>query len=133
MQPLSHVVKVSMPNYLSSLPIPDSIGGWFRLGFRDWLALVPFGAAVGGLGYMSYRAFCPKAHEKYPFNKKIKGDSKKVVDFIDIEDITEKASLCRCWKSEKWPYCDGTHGHHNRLTGDNLGPVVVRHKQKPEA
>lgn len=34
MQPFAHIVKVSVPNYLAGLPIPDSIGGWFRLGCK---------------------------------------------------------------------------------------------------
>lgn len=29
----------------------------------------------------------------------------------------------------QWPYCDGAHGPHNKATGDNTGPVVVRHKE----
>lgn len=29
---VSNLVKVTIPNYLAGLPIPDSIGGWFRLG-----------------------------------------------------------------------------------------------------
>lgn len=33
-------------------------------------------------------------------NHKIKKDLEKVVDTIDVEDITEKAVFCRCWKSE---------------------------------
>ena len=32
MEPIAHLIKVTAPNYLSGLPIPDSIGGWFRLG-----------------------------------------------------------------------------------------------------
>lgn len=35
MEPLAHLVKVSVPNYLAGLPIPDSIGGWFRLGSEN--------------------------------------------------------------------------------------------------
>lgn len=31
MQLLSQVVKTSLPNYLSGLPVPDSVGGWFKL------------------------------------------------------------------------------------------------------
>ena len=31
MDSLSKVVKVTVPNYLSELPIPESIGGIFRL------------------------------------------------------------------------------------------------------
>ncbi|XP_063217937.1 CDGSH iron-sulfur domain-containing protein 2 homolog isoform X2 [Bacillus rossius redtenbacheri] len=128
MQPVSHLVRVSLPNYLAGLPIPDSIGGWFRLGVKDWLSLVPFTAAVAGLTYMSYRAFCPAFLAKRPINPNIRKDSKKVVDFIEIEDIAEKASLCRCWLSKKFPYCDGTHNAHNEETGDNVGPAVVKHK-----
>jgi len=131
MQPIAHLVKVSLPGYLESLPIPDSIGGWFRLGFRDWLCLVPPAAATAGLYYITYKAFCPKARDPKCrwVNPAIKKDEKKVVDSIDIEDIAEKAVLCRCWLSKNWPYCDGSHGPHNKDTGDNVGPVVVAHKK----
>lgn len=30
----------------------------------------------------------------------------------------------------QWPYCDGSHGAHNKECGDNLGPVVL--KRNPE-
>lgn len=33
-------------------------------------------------------------------NHKIKKDVGKVVDTVDVEDITEKAVFCRCWKSQ---------------------------------
>lgn len=32
MEALSGLVKVTLPNYLSNLPIPDSFLGWFKLG-----------------------------------------------------------------------------------------------------
>lgn len=32
METVSGLVKTSLPNYLAGLPIPNSIGGWFRLG-----------------------------------------------------------------------------------------------------
>lgn len=38
MYPLSYLVKESLPNYLASLPIPDTIGGWFRLGSNKCLS-----------------------------------------------------------------------------------------------
>lgn len=31
---LSHLVKVTLPNYLAGLPIPDTLGGWFSLGSK---------------------------------------------------------------------------------------------------
>lgn len=68
---------------------------------RDWLALLPPTLAIGGLSYYSYQTI-KKANEagKGQVNPGIRKDLNKVVDFIDIEDITEKASLCRCWRSK---------------------------------
>ncbi|KAH0560585.1 CDGSH iron-sulfur domain-containing protein 2 homolog [Cotesia glomerata] len=131
METISHVVKVSLPNYLSGLPIPDSVGGWFKLGFKDWLALIPPTAIVAGLGYMSYQSWCPEAKKaiKARVNHKVKKDVGKVVDTVDVEDITEKAVFCRCWKSENWPYCDGAHAKHNEATCDNVGPLIVTKKK----
>ncbi|XP_059056762.1 CDGSH iron-sulfur domain-containing protein 2 homolog [Achroia grisella] len=126
---ISNLVKNTIPNYLSSLPIPDTFGGWFQLGVRDWIALLPPTIAVGGISYVSYQTI-KKSREAGQINPSIRKDINKVVDFIDIEDITEKAVLCRCWRSKNWPYCDGAHGLLNKITGDNTGPVVVRHKEK---
>lgn len=68
---------------------------------RDWLALVPPTVVVGGISYYSYQTI-KKAREagNGQVNPGIRKDINKVVDFIDIEDITEKASLCRCWRSK---------------------------------
>ncbi|XP_063360221.1 CDGSH iron-sulfur domain-containing protein 2 homolog [Cydia amplana] len=127
---VSNFVKVTVPNYLAGLPIPDSFGGWFRLGVKDWLALIPPTIVIGGISYYSYQTI-KQARGMGRINPMIRLHDKKVVDFIEIEDIGEKMSLCRCWKSKKWPLCDGAHGPHNRATGDNTGPVVIR-RVKPE-
>lgn len=58
------------------------------------IALLGVGAA---LGYMIGQM----TSSKNKVNKKYKLDQPKVVDIIDVEDIGEKVSLCRCWKSEK--------------------------------
>ncbi|XP_066156639.1 CDGSH iron-sulfur domain-containing protein 2 homolog [Euwallacea fornicatus] len=125
---LGHLVKITIPEYLSGLPVPDSFGGWFRLGFRDWLSLVPPTALAAGVGYTFYLAFCPKAQKARTgrCNNTIQLTNPKVVDTIDVEDITDKAVFCRCWKSKNWPYCDGSHATHNKETGDNLGPIIVK-------
>ncbi|GMT19191.1 hypothetical protein PFISCL1PPCAC_10488, partial [Pristionchus fissidentatus] len=52
-----------------------------------------------------------------------------VVNTVDIEDITEKKAYCRCWKSSKFPLCDGSHNAHNKETGDNLGPLIIDRKK----
>lgn len=74
----------------------------FRL-VRDWLSLVPPTAAVAGLGYMSYLAFCPKGRpqpKQFRVNRNVRLNEAKVADFVDVEDIAEKAAFCRCWKSK---------------------------------
>ncbi|XP_066581264.1 CDGSH iron-sulfur domain-containing protein 2 homolog [Prorops nasuta] len=131
MEPVARLVKVSIPNYLSGLPIPDSIGGWFHLGIKDWFSLIPPTAVLAGLGYMSYRAFCPKGRPPScgRVNLAVKKDVAKVVDTIDVEDIADKAVFCRCWRSKNWPYCDGAHGAHNKEHNDNVGPIVVTKKK----
>ncbi len=55
MEAISTLVRVGLPNYLSNLPIPETVGGWFSLGVGDWVRLIPFGAAVGGLSYLSLK------------------------------------------------------------------------------
>ncbi|KAH8278769.1 hypothetical protein KR018_009215 [Drosophila ironensis] len=132
MESLSHLVKTSLPNYLSNLPVPDSFGGWFKLSLKDWLALIPPTVVVAGIGYTSYLAFCPAAQTRCSAkksgrcNNKIRLNEPKVVDPVDVEDIAEKAAFCRCWKSKNWPYCDGSHTEHNKVTGDNVGPLVIK-------
>ena len=59
-------------------------------------------------------------------NECIKLDSNKVVDTVDIEDMGDKGVFCRCWKSKKFPYCDGSHAKHNSETGDNVGPLIIK-------
>ncbi|KAH8346573.1 hypothetical protein KR084_005201 [Drosophila pseudotakahashii] len=134
MEPISNLVKSTLPDYLSNLPIPSSFGGWFSLSFKDWLSLIPPTVVVAGIGYTGYLAFCPAARANCSgknsglCNTQIKKSEAKVVDMIDVEDIADKAAFCRCWKTKNWPYCDGSHGEHNKLTGDNVGPVVVKKK-----
>lgn len=58
------------------------------------------------------------------FNRMIDLESEKVAHFLSVNP-GEKAVLCRCWQSKKFPYCDGAHLAHNKRTGDNLGPCII--------
>ncbi|RZF41502.1 hypothetical protein LSTR_LSTR000216 [Laodelphax striatellus] len=131
MQPVNHIFTTSIPNYLSGLPIPDHFTGWFRLGVKDWAKLIPFFTVVGGLSYSVYKTVEPYTRpgaKKGQINPAIKKDVDKVVDVQSIEDIGSQAAYCRCWRSKKFPYCDGAHGAHNKETGDNVGPLVINKK-----
>jgi len=52
-------------------------------------------------------------------------ESKKVAETFSVEELSKKTVFCRCWKSKKFPLCDGAHGRHNRSSGDNLGPLIL--------
>mmetsp|Transcript_45478 Transcript_45478/g.73135 ORF Transcript_45478/g.73135 Transcript_45478/m.73135 type:complete len:104 (+) Transcript_45478:57-368(+) len=65
-------------------------------------------------------------------NNEIQLDSPKVATISSVDDVIKKtmeskvAAYCRCWKSKKFPFCDGAHGKHNKETGDNVGPLVIK-------
>eukprot|EP01134_Creolimax_fragrantissima_P007732 CFRG7732T1 len=62
-------------------------------------------------------------------NTSIRLDTAKVVDiveFTELQDCTTQLIMCRCWQSQKFPYCDGSHGAHNIATGDNVGPLLIK-------
>nr|CDJ80699.1 Iron sulphur-containing domain containing protein [Haemonchus contortus] len=84
--------------------------------------LVLGGAAIGY--FLGYKLALRRAR----VNAKVQLANDKVVDTVDVEDIGEKKAFCRCWRSEKFPYCDGAHTKHNKETGDNVGPLVVKGK-----
>lgn len=69
---------------------------------NDWLALVPFVGTVSILVYVTTKAFLPQRKpEDIAINMKIQKESPKVVNVVDIEDLGEKISYCRCWRSKK--------------------------------
>lgn len=69
---------------------------------KDWATLIPPTAALAGLTYVTYLAFCPHGRPKPTgrVNPSILKTNPKVVDTIDVEDISEKAVFCRCWKTK---------------------------------
>lgn len=67
-------------------------------------------------------------------NLEIQKDQAKVATVCplkDIEDLVDSSdkdvvAYCRCWKSKTFPKCDGSHVKHNKETGDNTGPLVIK-------
>lgn len=90
------------------------------------------GTAIA-VGYAAYLTYSTAKDKKTSvkgnlINLNLKKDQPKVVDTFDVEDLGNKSVFCRCWKSKKFPYCDGAHAAHNKECGDNVGPLII---QKP--
>ncbi|KAG8593094.1 hypothetical protein GDO81_000719 [Engystomops pustulosus] len=98
----------------------------------EWLRLLPFLGVLALLGYLAIRPFLPKKKQQKDslINLKIQKENPKVVNEINIEDLhIAKAAYCRCWRSKTFPVCDGSHNKHNELTGDNVGPLILKKKE----
>jgi CDGSH iron-sulfur domain-containing protein 2 len=50
----------------------------------------------------------------------------QVVDTVSAADIDKQAVFCRCWRSGTFPLCNGAHVAHNKETGDNVGPLIIK-------
>ena len=57
-------------------------------------------------------------------NNKIDLDSPKVATMEKMQEGDKKV-YCRCWKSDTFPLCNGSHMAHNKETGDNVGPLIL--------
>uniref|UniRef100_A0A0D9WYL7 Iron-binding zinc finger CDGSH type domain-containing protein n=1 Tax=Leersia perrieri TaxID=77586 RepID=A0A0D9WYL7_9ORYZ len=60
-------------------------------------------------------------------NPSIRKEEAKVVDTVLAEELSKPLTpYCRCWRSGTFPLCDGSHAKHNKETGDNVGPLLVK-------
>lgn len=87
--------------------------------------------AVGYAAYITYSSKTKSKDEKNvgsgtAVNLNINKDNPKVVDTFDVEDLGKKSVFCRCWRSKKFPYCDGSHAEHNKSSNDNVGPLIIQ-------
>ncbi|KAL2097495.1 hypothetical protein ACEWY4_006702 [Coilia grayii] len=130
LETISKIIKIQLPAYLKKLPLPETVGGFARLTVSEWLRLLPLLGILALLGYLTIRPFLPKKKQKdCIINLKIQKETRPVVNEIDIEDLSStKVCYCRCWRSKRFPVCDGSHKKHNQLTGDNVGPLVLKKK-----
>ncbi|XP_043452301.1 CDGSH iron-sulfur domain-containing protein 1 isoform X1 [Prionailurus bengalensis] len=96
----------------------------------EWIAAVTIAAGTAAIGYLAYKRFYVKDHRnKSMVNLHIQKDNPKIVHAFDMEDLGDKAVYCRCWRSKKFPFCDGSHTKHNEETGDNVGPLIIKKKE----
>jgi len=96
----------------------------------------PFSVALGiGIGLLLANLLVSFVQPKAVLvNPSIDKDNPKVSTSCTVKDIEDlidknpkkKVSYCRCWRSEKFPYCDGAHRKYNEQCGDNIGPLTIR-------
>lgn len=79
------------------------------------------------------RAVCrgPRMQETSTTSAAVNGDKKHEMKEMYSIDGGKKAPICRCWQSNKFPLCDGSHNKYNKETGSHVGPLVVS-AAKPE-
>ncbi|XP_008803296.2 CDGSH iron-sulfur domain-containing protein NEET [Phoenix dactylifera] len=60
-------------------------------------------------------------------NPEIRKAEEKVVDSVVVAELSKPVTAyCRCWRSGTFPLCDGSHMKHNKATGDNVGPLLLK-------
>ncbi|OIW06322.1 hypothetical protein TanjilG_17696 [Lupinus angustifolius] len=65
--------------------------------------------------------------EAVSINPDIRKSEGKVVDSVVVTELAKPlTAYCRCWRSGTFPLCDGSHVKHNKATGDNVGPLLLK-------
>mmetsp|Transcript_29042 Transcript_29042/g.78117 ORF Transcript_29042/g.78117 Transcript_29042/m.78117 type:complete len:105 (-) Transcript_29042:524-838(-) len=90
------------------------------------------GIGVGMVLMAAVRRFGSASAKEGLCNPSICKDQEKVATMVKVEDVEDllkdkpAAAYCRCWRSKKFPLCDGSHVAFNKESGDNTGPLVLK-------
>merc|ERR1712066_391130 len=117
---------------MKSIPLPYNFNDIKSLTIKDVAHLVVLGGTIGATvhyGILPLLEEKPVANSGL-VNPDILKEKPKVVDVMSKDDIDfgerDRVCFCRCWRSKTWPYCDGSHNAHNKETGDNVAPLVIK-------
>ncbi|XP_055109468.2 CDGSH iron-sulfur domain-containing protein 1-like [Symphalangus syndactylus] len=96
----------------------------------EWIAAFTAAAGTAAIGYLAYKRFYDKDRQnKAMMNLHFQKGNPKIVHAFDMEDLEDKAVYCHCWRSKKFPFCDGSHTKHNEQTGGNVGLLIIKKKE----
>eukprot|EP00039_Didymoeca_costata_P015649 m.270387 g.270387 ORF g.270387 m.270387 type:complete len:125 (+) comp16263_c1_seq1:111-485(+) len=122
MESVANLLNNQLPAYLQGLEIPTSVDDALDMDGRKLLRIAPVFIFLVLQVLLIQMLLCRRSSNRV--NNQVKLSEPKVVDKLTAKS-GEPTKICRCWKSQTFPLCDGSHVAHNQATGDNVGPALV--------